>query len=115
MRVQLSGPVTGLPDRNSAAFAGARLAIERMASACGFEVEVFDPTERVPEGASHAQAMRQCLSWLVGGCDVLAQLDGCSGSKGATVEAAVAASVGTRVMGVGSLLLSMPSMGGGRG
>lgn len=92
--VFLSGPVTDMPGNNREAFAEAAAELERRGC------HVFNPTEAVPAGATHEQAMAICVRALaanVGGrplFDMVAQLPGWYGSRGAYAEAIVADALG---------------------
>ncbi|MEG0015759.1 MAG: DUF4406 domain-containing protein [Gordonibacter sp.] len=111
--VFLSGPVSGLPDNNRAAFSDAA---DRIAAQTGVRGNIYVPTESVSANTTHEEAMSECLLELVGGqfqdwnlhapYECLAQLPGWSDSPGALIEAAVALSIGVPVMSLDELLQS---------
>ena len=79
----LSGPMTGYPDWNRAAFAQAAAALR----AVGYRV--WSPGEHVVEGQTWAEAMRgDCHALCV--CDGVAFLKGWIGSRGAQIEVRLA-------------------------
>ena len=89
MIAYLSGPMTGLPGQNYAAF---QAAAERLRSQ---GVQVISPHEIIPPGAgpwSWAQHMRVDLAALLT-CDVIVMLPGWETSRGAQVEKAVAEAI----------------------
>ena len=88
IRVYVSGPVTGRPDGNRAAFdeCAARL------RALGFDPLV--PHEIVPPGCSDwHEAMRHCMLWLPT-CDAAVFLPGWRLSRGSRVERKAAMACG---------------------
>lgn len=106
MRVFISGPVTGMPDGNVAAFATAAYRLRRAGH------EVYSPVESVPPKLSHEQAMLMCLQELTRDSGtvpvymgkpileprykVMVQLDGWQHCFGAKVEARVADACGIK-------------------
>ena len=90
MIAYLSGPMTGLPGQNYAAFAAAA---ERLRAQ---GVQVISPHEITPPGAgpwSWAQHMRVDLAALMT-CDVIVMLPGWETSRGARLEKTVAEALG---------------------
>ena len=89
MIAYLSGPMTGLPGQNYAAF---QAAAERLRAQ---GVQVISPHEIIPPGAgpwSWAQHMRVDLAALLT-CDVIVMLPGWETSRGAQLEKAVAEAI----------------------
>lgn len=86
MRLYVIGPVTGMPDLNVLEFDDARDDLERH----GHDVEI--PHDTVPEDAEWNEAMRLSIARMLQ-CDGVAMLDGWEGSRGATMEHAVAMAV----------------------
>ena len=89
MIAYLSGPMTGLPGQNYAAF---QAAAERLRSQ---GVQVISPHEIIPPGAgpwSWAQHMRVDLAALLT-ADVIVMLPGWETSRGARLEKAVAEAI----------------------
>lgn len=79
MRLFVSGPMRGLPDRNRAAFCEA----ETMLRLGGYQVT--NPTRCQLPGASWQDAMRHHITSLMD-CDALAYLPGWEDSEGACLE-----------------------------
>lgn len=106
MRVFISGPVSGMPDNNVAAFATAAYRLRQAGH------EVYSPVESIPAKCSHEQAMLMCLHELSRGdreayaCmnklflepwyDAMVQLDGWQHSNGARLEAEIADALGIK-------------------
>ena len=93
MIAYLSGPMTGLPGQNYAAF---QAAAERLRAQ---DVQVISPHEIIPPGAgpwSWAQHMRVDLAALLT-ADVIVLLPGWESSRGARLEKAVAEALGLLV------------------
>ena len=93
MIAYLSGPMTGLPGQNYAAF---QAAAERLRSQ---GVQVISPHEIIPPGAgpwSWEAHMRVDLAALLT-ADVIVLLPGWEGSRGAQLEKTVAEAIGTPV------------------
>lgn len=91
MRLYVSGPVTGIPDRNKSAF---EEAARELSSAASVAVEI--PHDTVPADAEWHAAMRLSLRAMLE-CDGLAMLPGWQQSKGARIERDVALAVGMTV------------------
>ena len=94
MIAYLSGPMTGLPGQNYAAF---QAAAERLRSQ---GVQVISPHEITPPGAgpwSWAQHMRVDLAALLT-ADVIVLLPGWDTSRGAQLEKTVADAIGLSVV-----------------
>lgn len=108
MRVFISGPVSGMPDNNVAAFATAAYRLRKAGH------EVYSPVESVPPELSHTQTMIMCLQELARDSGtvpvymdkpvlkplykVMVQLDGWEESPGARLEAEVADACGIKRM-----------------
>lgn len=96
-RIYLSGPMSGLPELNFAAF---RAEATRL-RALGFEV--VNPAELNPDPfASWHACMRADLKALLD-CDTIAMLDGWQGSSGAHLEMHVAHRVGLVIVDARSI------------
>ena len=104
MRIYIAGPVTGVPERNGAAFDAAMRALVD----AGYRV--VNPLHLVPPGMESAKAMRRLLPELCA-CGGVCLLEGWEMSAGACVEVAVARACG---MPVGDLDYWIVSMGGGK-
>jgi hypothetical protein len=90
VRVYLAGPMTGHKDSNYPAFDRAAASLR----ASGYHVE--NPAENAPPACnSWAGWMRKALAQLVT-CDQIALLPGWEKSRGATIEARLAADLGMR-------------------
>lgn len=99
-RLYISGPVTGKPDDNRAAFADARMSLYEAG------ITAFDPHNRVIPSDSHETAMLLCvneltalaqktgISYPVPRYDGVALLPGWEQSEGARLEKAVAEACG---------------------
>lgn len=108
MRIFISGPVSGMPANNVAAFATAAYWLRQAGH------EVYSPVESVPAKCTHEQAMLMCLRELSRGArgiydcldefpfepwyDAMVQLDGWEDSAGAQLEAEVADALGIKRM-----------------
>lgn len=106
MRIFISGPVSGMPDNNVAAFATAAYRLRQAGH------EVYSPVESIPAKCSHEQAMLMCLRELsrvargIYDClavfsfepwyDAMVQLDGWQHSNGARLEAEIADALGIK-------------------
>lgn len=90
----VSGAVSGIEDRNKAAFD----AVEKWLQKEGAKV-VFNPVAVIDADKSWEDAMRVCLHVLTENkYDVLVCLPDSSKSCGSTLEQAVAMSIGTKVL-----------------
>lgn len=103
MRIYISGPVSGMPDRNETAFGAVASALAN----AGYRV--VNPLNLVPPGMEGAKAMRRLVPELCA-CDGVCTLDGWEVSGGACVEVAVARACGLQV---GNLEYWIVSLGGG--
>ncbi len=104
--VYVSGPVTGMPGGNRAAFEEAASRLE----AAGFRAVV--PTRFTPEDEPWHLAMRRCVSALCA-CHGLAYLPGATTSRGASVEMSLALKLLMPVMPVDAWCLKgMPPESG---
>lgn len=108
MRIFISGPVSGMPANNVAAFATEAYWLRQAGH------EVYSPVESVPAKCTHEQAMLMCLRELSRGArgiydcldefsfepwyDAMVQLDGWEDSAGAQLEAEVADALGIKRM-----------------
>ena len=108
MRIYISGPVSGMPDNNVAAFATAAYRLRQAGH------EVYSPVEFIPSRFSHQQAILMCLRELTRNSgavpagmgkhalkpryEVMVQLDGWQESLGAQLEAEVADACGIERM-----------------
>ena len=90
MTAYISGPVTGMPNRNEEQFE----ALARKLEAIGFETMV--PTRIVPPSAGWESAMKICLSALTK-CDLLIAMPGWQQSRGASIEHDIAKQLGIPV------------------
>lgn len=113
MRIFISGPVTGMPFNNVAAFATAAYRLRQAGH------QVYSPVESVPPELSHSQAMLMCLQELTRDSgtvpvymgkpvlkpryEVMVQLDGWQHSFGAKVEARVADAIGINKLSCATL------------
>lgn len=87
MRIYVSGPVSGMPDRNLGAFEEAAGSLRR---ALGCEVSI--PHDVVPADAEWGEAMRLLLAEMLR-CDGVAFLPGWRRSRGSVLERDVALAV----------------------
>jgi Domain of unknown function (DUF4406) len=93
-RVYISGPMTGMPDLNKAAFLAAA------DSLAGAGYKVVNPVYNgVPDSAPWQEHMRVDIAMLVG-CDGVATLPGHMASKGARLEVHIARQLHMPVMSV---------------
>lgn len=90
MRLYIAGPVTGMPDRNQAAFEEAAKALVD----AGHAVSV--PTRFVHPKTGHDEAMRICLAELLR-CQAVALLPGHHRSAGCIAEIIAAKACGMDV------------------
>ena len=90
MTAYISGPVTGMPNRNEEQFE----ALARKLEAIGFQTMV--PTRIVPPSIEWEAAMRICLSAMTKS-DIVVVLPGWQDSKGASIEHDVAKQLGIPV------------------
>lgn len=93
MRLYVIGPVTGVPEDNRPAFEEAATRLER----AGYDACV--PHWFIPAGTDWEPAMRRSVEMLVK-CDGVAALEGFGASKGARLEADLAAGIGMPVKSV---------------
>lgn len=85
MKLYIAGPMSGLPDMNYPEFRR----VARILKKCGYEVE--DPSDNVnPDSEDYITWLRLGLKQVLE-CDGIALLDGFGLSKGAMMEAHVAA------------------------
>ena len=84
MRLYIIGPVSGVDQDNRPAFEAAALKLEK----AGYDAYV--PHWFIPAGTEWHQAMRRSIEMLVK-CDGVAALDNFGASKGARLEAEIAA------------------------
>jgi nucleoside 2-deoxyribosyltransferase len=95
MKVYISGPISGMPDGNRAAFREA----ERVLREAGYEV--FNPHAlRLPIDVDWHEAMRQCVGELVQ-CKGVALLADWDSSEGAMLEQWIANALMIPCRGVG--------------
>ena len=95
MRLYVIGPVSGIENDNRPAFEEAALELER----AGYDACV--PHWFIPAGTDWELAMRRSVEMLVK-CDGVAALDGFGQSRGARLEADLAAGIGIPVKSVES-------------
>ena len=92
MKIYISGPMSGLPDLNKAAFTNAERALEDRGH------EVVNPVRNgVPDTAPWLEHMRADIKMLMD-CDAVAYLPGSEGSRGAKVEMELARALGLPVL-----------------
>lgn len=90
IRCYIAGPMTGIQDLNFPAFHRAA------ASLCGQGFDVVNPAEiNADPNAAWNQCMREDIAQLVT-CDQIALLPGWERSRGATIEARLAADLGMK-------------------
>lgn len=90
----VSGAVSGIEDRNKAAFD----AVEKWLRKEGAKV-VFNPVAVIDENKSWEDAMRVCLHVLTENkYDSLVCLPGSTKSRGSALERIVASSIGTKIL-----------------
>lgn len=95
MKLDLAGPMTGLPNFNYPAFHTTAAKLR----AAGYQVA--SPTENgLPKDAPWSDHMRADLPMLLA-CDGVALMDGLEDSKGAQLERHIAMSTGVWTMPVG--------------
>lgn len=104
MRVYIAGPVTGIPERNGAAFDAAMRALVD----AGYRVT--NPLRLVPPDMDSHSVMKRLIPELCA-CDGVCLLDGWESSKGACVEVTVARACGLEI---GNLDYWIVSLGGER-
>lgn len=90
MRLYIAGPVSGMPDRNQAAFEEAAKALVD----AGHAVSV--PTRFVHPSTKHDDAMQICLAELLR-CQAVALLPGFNRSAGCLAEIMAALSCGMQI------------------
>jgi hypothetical protein len=95
-RIYISGPITGIPDGNLAAFAHAARTIAQSG-----EIPVNPHENGLPPTASWREHMRADLRMLAD-CDAILLLPGWGRSRGAYIEQKVAQILGMQI------LLSLP-------
>jgi Domain of unknown function (DUF4406) len=96
----ISGPMTGLPQYNRAAF----MAAERALALGGYGT--VNPVHNgQPETAAWAQHMRADIALLVGEADAIALLPGWQNSRGAQLEIHIAQALGMPVKPLAEWLL----------
>lgn len=96
MNIYIIGPVTGKPDLNRAAFAGARAELV----AAGYNARI--PHDFIPESATHERAMRMSLHNMLDNADGVALLGGWICSERARIEYEVARACGIEMLDVRS-------------
>ncbi|MBW1249879.1 DUF4406 domain-containing protein [Pseudomonas tolaasii] len=96
-RIYLSGPMTGLPGLNFAAFH----AMTTNLRAGGHTVT--NPAEISPEGGTWNDCMRRDIAALMD-CDTVATLPGWENSKGARLEVLIAERLGMTVVNAHDLV-----------
>ncbi|ARB27262.1 DUF4406 domain-containing protein [Pseudomonas tolaasii] len=100
-RIYLSGPMTGLPDLNFAAFH----AMTTNLRAGGHTVT--NPAEINPNGGTWNDCMRRDIVALMD-CETVATLPGWEHSKGARLEVLIAEHLGMKVVNAHDLVTSHP-------
>jgi hypothetical protein len=90
--IYLSGPMSGLPDFNHAAFHDETFRLREI----GYSV--FNPAEANSKVMPRQICLRRDLIELLQGCDTLALLDGWESSEGVFLEMFVARSVGIPIV-----------------
>lgn len=98
-RIYLSGPMSGLPDRNFPIFNSVAARLRSL----GFEV--VNPTDFNPDGELWRSCLRRSISDLMT-CDTIALLEGWSGSDGSFLELSIANRLGITAVNAQDLLTS---------
>jgi hypothetical protein len=92
-RFYLSGPMTGMPDANRAAFTEAAASLRRRGAS------VINPAENgLPEDAGWAEHLRTDIRDMMD-CNAIHMLPGWSSSKGARLEHHIAQQLGFAITG----------------
>ena len=107
-RIYLSGPMTGLPDLNFAAFH----AMTTNLRAGGHTVT--NPAEINPDGGTWNDCMRRDIAALMH-CDIVATLPGWEHSKGARLEVLIAERLGMTVVNAHDLVARETAWTNGQG
>lgn len=93
MKLYLSGPMTGIPEKNKPEFDRCSEALRNM----GHEVVVPEPVENADPGTNdYDSCLRQDLIDMLG-CEAVITLEGWHNSRGARLEVSTAIQVGMRV------------------
>lgn len=108
MKLYISGPVTGRPNRNTQNFHQ----VKRALIDAGYQTEC--PVDNIPENAPRDISMRLCVATICG-CDGIALLDDWYESKGATMEVAVAGMLGIEVRMASRWIINGPNHNGMKG
>ena len=114
MRVFLSGPMEGKPNRNVEAFADARTRlIERGHS-------VISPPHDVDQALGYTAALDRCLAYIRDDVDVVAMMRESEDSKGSTAEIAYSRAIGRPIYvewtdGAFARIMSDSEFGSGKG
>lgn len=95
--IYISGPMTGLPDNNRAAFDLAATVLRQLGH------EVSNPAE-IAEQPSWAEYMRQDIKSMMD-CRTVVVLDGAYASRGAMIELSLAQALGMPVVPFGKVPL----------
>lgn len=95
MRVYISGPMTGYPDLNRAAFRAAACRLRDLG-----HVPVDPSTAPEITGATWADYMRADIAEMVT-CEAVAVLPGWEASRGAVLEVHIAHALGMAVLPIG--------------
>jgi len=96
-RIYLSGPMTGLPGLNFAAFHSMTASLRAVGHT------VTNPAEINPDGGTCSDCMRRDIAALMD-CDTVATLPGWQDSRGASLEVHIGKALGMRIVNAHDLV-----------